>query len=161
MCACAAVVVDDLFVVRKQTPLTHGIPSLCGRNGAALLNIPFRWFFRRQSSFSRSFYLSLVSTVWRLMLTAFHRRQCYLVIYFISKSYAKLILIDSKKTPKTEEKVNSRNLIMVEKQTRYVHVDNNIVVHSFSFSRLIHVCVRNAQVQYTQSAQINQSIVSH
>lgn len=27
MFVCAAVVVDDLFVVRKQTPLTHGIPS--------------------------------------------------------------------------------------------------------------------------------------
>lgn len=50
------VVVDDLFVVRKQTPLFHWIPSLCGRNCAALLNIPIRWFELLFSSVAHSIF---------------------------------------------------------------------------------------------------------
>lgn len=98
LCVLLLLLMICLLFVSKHRSLTE-YQVLCGRNCAALLNIPFRWFelFFRQFSFSCSFYLSFRSTVWRLMLTAFQRRQCYLVIYFISKSYAKLILIDSKK----------------------------------------------------------------
>lgn len=103
-----------------------------------------RYFF---FLFSRSFYLSFVCTVWRLMLTAFHR-QCNLLICILSRS-SMANLISTKKPKKNGKKTNSRNPFMVEKQTRHVHVHFNIysslVFHSFTHSQFGYtseVCVK-------------------